>query len=63
LNVAANMSKVFWGSAGKFAVQRKPVRDLFGVTDTSGMSRLESKGDSNTEQSASDSASVLSQAE
>lgn len=35
LNAAANISKAFWGQGGKFAEQRKPLRDSVGVADTS----------------------------
>ena len=35
LNGAANMSKAFWGSGGKRATERNPLRDFFAVTDTS----------------------------
>jgi hypothetical protein len=32
---AANLSKLFWGSSGKRAAERKPLRDSFGITDRS----------------------------
>lgn len=35
LQAAANISKALWGQKGKFAEQRKPVRDSMGVDDAS----------------------------
>ena len=35
LNAGANISKAFWGSGGKLAVERKPLRDSIGIDDKS----------------------------
>ena len=35
LNAAANISKALWGSKGKRAAQRKPLRDSIGIDDQS----------------------------
>lgn len=35
LNAGANISKALWGSGGKRAKQRKPLRDSIGVADDS----------------------------
>jgi hypothetical protein len=35
LNAAANISKALWGQAGRFAVQRKDLRDSIDVSDSS----------------------------
>lgn len=35
LNAAANIAKALWGQGGKFADQRKPLRDSIGIDDGS----------------------------
>jgi hypothetical protein len=35
LNAAANISKILWGSGGKYADARKPLRDIIGINDGS----------------------------
>lgn len=35
LNAGANISKMLWGSGGKHAEKRKPLRDSIGISDTS----------------------------
>jgi hypothetical protein len=35
LNAGANISKALWGAGGKFADQRKPLRDSIGIDDSS----------------------------
>ena len=37
LNAAANISKAFWGQGGRFAEQRKALRDSVGVSDDSAL--------------------------
>ena len=42
LNAAANISKVIWGTEGKLAAERKPVRDSIGISDTSPLKTMPS---------------------
>lgn len=40
LNASANVSKAFWGSGGKFATERKALRDSIGVDDNSSLKEV-----------------------
>ena len=45
LNAAANVSKALWGQGGKFADERKTLRDSIGVSDTSPLREISIRND------------------